>query len=269
MSTPADLYINGIKKKLKNYHAAWLPNEKLKLGDVGVLKNALFTRVTSLADLGISFAERPDKDSTPIDYVSESGVAIFLKAAGEVNTSIPNVPQGKAGVGVEFSQEGAFILKAPDSYEPSIENIVKLEQDVRQAFQEGRWRTKWAVIVRLVQTPVATIMVSNSSNAKVEFAVEGDASVSGIDLGNAGLNFELKVQKGDVLRFERAQNLTPIFQLAQLQRRWLGLRSPAFSIRRMQTGMQAIDAVTPAEAKADPEVANSLYLDVVRDEDIE
>jgi hypothetical protein len=112
-------------------------------------------------------------------------------------------------------------------------------------------------------------MVSNSSNAKVEFALEGDVSVSGIDLGNAGLNFELKVQKGDVLRFERAQNLAPIFQLAQLQRRLLGLISPAFSIRRMHTGMQAIDAVTPAEAKADPEVANSLYLDVVRDEDIE
>lgn len=267
MSTPAELYISGIKKKLKNYYAAWLPNEKLKLGDVGVLNGNLFNRVTSLAALGISFAERPDPDSTPIDYVSESGVAMFLKAVGEVNTSIPNVPQGKAGIGVEFSQEGAFILKAPESYEPSIENIIKLEQDVRHAFQEGRWRTKWAIIVRLVQTPVATIMISNSSNSKVEFAVDGDVSISGIDLGNAGLNFELKVQKGDILRFERAQNLTPIFQLGQLKRRWLGLKSPSFSIRRMQTGMQAIDTITPAEARADPEAADSLYLDLVRDDD--
>jgi hypothetical protein len=269
MSTPAELYVSGIKKKLKNYYAAWLPSEKLKLGDVGVLSGTLFTRLTSLADLGISFAERPDTDSAPIDYVSESGVAIFLKAAGEVNTSVPNVPQGKAGVGVEFSQEGAFILKAPESYEPSIEDIVKLEQDVRYAFQEGLWSTKWVVIVRLVQTPVATIMVSNSSNSKVEFAVEGDVSVSGIDLGNAGLNFELKVQKGDVLRIERAQNLTPIFQLARLKRRWLGLRSPSFSVRRLQAGVQAIDPITPAEAKADSEVASSLYLDLVRDEDVE
>ena len=29
MSTPAELYTGGIKKKLKNYYAAWLPNELL------------------------------------------------------------------------------------------------------------------------------------------------------------------------------------------------------------------------------------------------
>ena len=75
MPTPAELYVKGIKKKLQNYFAAWLPNEPLGLGDVGILRKSLFTRTTSLENLGITFDEREDPDSSPLDYVSESGVS--------------------------------------------------------------------------------------------------------------------------------------------------------------------------------------------------
>lgn len=265
MST-ADIYISGIKKKLKNYYATWLPNEKLKLGDVGILDGILFSRVTTLDNLGISFTERPDKDSAAMDYVSESGVSLFFKAAGDINTAIPNVPQGKAGLGVEFSHEGAFILKAPKSHQPSIENIVALEQDLRRAYQKQRWRLKWAVIIRLVQTPVVTILISNSSNSKLEFAVDGDVSAGGIDLGSAGLKFELKGHKGEILKYEQAKNLTPMFQLARLKKRWL--RDPSFSIRSMRNGIHPTDALTPSEIRTKPGVADSLYLDLVTDDDL-
>jgi hypothetical protein len=266
MPTPAEIYIDGVKRKLKNYYAAWLPNEKLKLGDIGILDGNLFTRLTSLADLGIAFAERKDPDSTPIDYVSESGVSIFLKAIGEVNPNLPNVPETKAGLSVEFSQEGAFIFKAPQSYEPSIENIVQLEQHVRQAFQDGRWIPNWAIIVRLVQTPTATIIVSTSSQSKMEFAVEGDISTGGIDFSNGALNFGLKFRRGDVLTFIRAENLTPIFQVARLKKRWF--RNPTFSIRSMRSGLAGTESLTPAEAKADPTLMDSLYLDLILDDDL-
>ena len=268
MPTPADLYIEGIRKKLKNYYAAWLPNEKLRLGDVGVLRGKLFTRVTSLADLGITFAERPDADPTPIDYVSESGVSMYFKGAGEVNTNLPNVPEGKAGVGVEFSREGAFVLKAPESYEPSIENIAQLEGQLIEAYKAGRWKSDWAVIVRLVQTPLATIMVSNSSQSKIEFSAEGSLPPGApVDLGSAGIEFGVKVQKGDVIKFVGAKNLTPLFQLAKVMSKpwWNPWGGPSFAVRSARGEASPMSAITPERVRDDPQVAESLYLGLVSD----
>lgn len=53
MPTSAELYVRGIRKETKLYFAAWLPNEVLKLGDVGFLeggflKKDFFKKWTSL-----------------------------------------------------------------------------------------------------------------------------------------------------------------------------------------------------------------------------
>jgi hypothetical protein len=268
VTTPADLYIDGIKKKLKNHWAAWLPSEKLKLGDVGILNGNLFTRLTSLSALGIKFKERPDTDSTPIDYVSESGVAIYFKAAGELSAALPTVPQAKAGVGVDFSMTGAFVFKAPESFEPTIENIAQLEKDVVGAYKAGRWKSEWAIIVRLVQTPVATIMISSSSASKIEFSAEGDVALGATaDLGSASLEFDVRMQKGDVIKFIQAKNLTPLFQLARVRSKpWYNpFASPTFAVKAYRADRISMAAITPEHARENPDAAESLYLDLVTD----
>jgi hypothetical protein len=268
--TPADLYIDGIKKKLKNHWAAWLPSEKLKLGDVGILDGRLFTRVTSLSDLGITFKERPDTDSTPIDYVSDSGVTMYFKAAGEASAALPSVPQGKAGIGVDFSATGAFVLKAAESYEPTMDNIVQVEKDVIKAYKAGRWKSEWAVIVRLIRTPVATIMISNSSASKIEFSAEADLALgTTVDLGRANLDFGVRMQKGDIIKFPQAKNLTPLFQLARVKSKpWYNpLGSPSFAIKAVRADRTAMAAITPERARENPDAAESLYLDLVTDSD--
>jgi hypothetical protein len=266
MPTPADLYIDGIKKKLKNHWATWLPNEKLKLGDVGVLDGRLFTRVTSLAALTIAFQERPDTDATPIDYVSESGVTMYFKAAGEASTDMPSVPQAKAGIGVDFSAAGAFVFKAPQSFEPTVENIVQLEKDIIGAYKAGRWKSEWAVIVRLVQTPLATIIISNSSASKVELSAEGDvAAGTTVDLGSANLEFGVRTQRGDVIKFIQAKNLTPLFQLARVKSKpWYNpFGNPSFAIKAARSHAASMAAITPQQAREIPEAGDSLYLDLV------
>lgn len=265
MSTPAELYVNGIKKKFANYFAAWLPGEKLRLGDVGVIKNNLFTRITSLEHLGIKFTERPDESSTPIDYVSESGVSVFFKTSGEINPSLPNVPEANAGIGVEFSHEGAFIIKSPSSYEPSIENLAQLEKNIINLYGRAQWQSEWVVITRLVQTPVASIIVSNSSKSKVEFTAEGNIPLASLDLGNADLNFGLKSQTGDVIKFIGAQNLTPLFKVAKIKSKWFGLGKTYLDVKSIGMIDNSMVEITPDRVKNDPDIAESLYLDLVRD----
>ena len=267
MTTPETLYVDGIKKRFSNYFAAWLPNEPYRLGDLGILNGNIFIRTNNVQDpsIGFTFTERADPDPSPIDVVSESGVALMFKAAGEVNTLLPNVPQGEAGIGIEFSAQGAFILKAPETYQPSIENIDKLRQDVFDAYVRGRWDKRWAVIVRLVKAPHATIIVSKSSQAKLEFIAKGDFSSGPINLGNANLTFELRAQKGDLFQSVGATNVTPLFQLARIKRRFFGQTEVEILNKFQSKGLLPIDLLTPESAKND----TALEFELITDNDPE
>jgi hypothetical protein len=252
MATPQQVYVNGIKKQLNNYYGAWLPSTRFELGDVGLVKDNLFNKVTSLENLGISFKESRASDSTKIEYVSESGVSRVIKAAGQLNPNLPNIPEGQAGIGIEFSKEGAFIIQAEESYEPFIEDLVKLEKDISQVYQEGNWKSRWVVI-------------SNTSQSKIELSAEGDVALQGISLGNTQAKFAVRAETGNVLKFIDAENITPFFKLLQIAARpW-----PVFNIFRSQPAcsiiqqLNPINFITPKLAKENVDIANSLYLELV------
>lgn len=266
MATPEELYVNGIKKHFRNYFATWLPDEKLKLGDLGILNNNIFIRTNNILDssLGFQFTVREDLDPSPIDVVSESGVSIVVKAAGEVSQFMPNIPVADAGVAIEFASQGAFILKSPGVYQPSIENIEKLKADVLDAYRHGCWDKKWAVVVRLVKAPKATVIVSKSSRSKVEFTAQGDLSTGLIDLGNSNLTFAMRAQSGDLFQMIDASNSTPLFQLARLKKPFL--RDPKVEIlSKGQKNLSPLDLVTPESALTDA----ALDFDLITDADPE
>jgi len=221
MTSPAEVYARGVRKKLQYYYAAWLPNEVLRLGDVGVLEKGVFFRhKTSLGLLGINFTVRDDPDPTPFTLQSEKGVQIASKAAGEMSTKAPNIPEGKAGVAVDFSAKGAFVIKAALTYEPTIEDIATLETQIIDLYKKERWNKEWVVIAKLVTAPSATILVSRSSEGKIELAAEGKfAAGSTVQLGEANLKFNVSFVSGDIIDLTDAQNATPFFQLVGLKRR--------------------------------------------------
>src|SRR5258706_3769177 len=110
METPEEIYVNGIKKQFRHFFAAWPPNEVLTLGDVGLLDGNIFVRIKNVQapDLNISFETLQHTNPSMIDLMSDSGVSITLKAAGEVNQALlPNVPKGEAGMSIKFSKQGA------------------------------------------------------------------------------------------------------------------------------------------------------------------
>ena len=265
MATPQEVYVNGVKKELNNYYGAWLPSTRYELGDVGLLKNNLFDRVTSLKNLGISFTPSRDSDSTKIDYVSESSVSRVIKAAGQLNPNLPNIPEGQAGIGIEFSKEGAFIIQAEECYELFIEDLVKLEKDILQVYQEGNWKSRWVVITQLMSTPNATILISNSSQSKIELSAEGDVTLQGVSLGNAQAKFAVRAEIGKVLKFIDAKNVTPFFKLLQIAARpW-----PVFNILNFRPTfsrsepLNPINFITPKLAQDNPGIADSIYLEEV------
>jgi hypothetical protein len=264
MANPAELYVNGVRKKMQLYYAAWLPNEVLCLGDVGTLeKGTFFRHKTSLDILGIKFSIREDPSPTPFDMQSEKGVQLANKLAGEVNLKAPSIPQAKAGVAIDFSAKGAFVIRAPLTYEPVIEDIATLETQILDLYKKGRWNKEWVVMAKLVSAPSATILISRSSEGKIELSAEAQlAAGTGVQLGEANLKLNVSFVSGDIINMKDAQNVTPFFQLIGLKRRWFQ-EDKVKSHRVDGLSGDPLDEITPAMVSENEKVAKSLYLDVI------
>jgi hypothetical protein len=265
MVSPAELYVRGVRKKLQYYYAAWLPNEVLGLGDVGTLeKGVFFRRETSLGLLGINFTVRKDPNPTPFTLQSEKGVQIASKAAGEISTKAPNIPQVKAGVAVDFSTKGAFVVKAAKTYESTIEDIATLQKQIIDLYKKERWNKEWVVIAKLVTAPSATIIVSRSSKGKIELAAEGKfAAGSTVQLGEAKVKFDVSFVSGDIVDLTDAQNVTPFFQFVGLKRRLFQEYATTLFKADAYAG-EPMDAITPAMLRKNEKIASSLYIDLIR-----
>jgi hypothetical protein len=266
MAEAADLYVKGIRKQFNNYFATWLPSTQHKLGDVGVFKNNFFVRFTSLEALGISFKKRENKRAiSSINCVSTTGVKKTSKTAAEINTSIPALPVGKAGIEIEFYKKGSYIFEAEESYESSIEDLHQVEEDICKVFKEGSWRAGWFVISNIVYTPNASIIISNSSNSKLVLSIAGDIPITGIKLGDASADFSIVSESGHTVQLINAKNLTPFFQVHQLEAQPFeqikDFLSNVIDLKDfVENKIRPMDVITPSLAKANDEISKSLFL---------
>ena len=255
----AEIYAKNFNKQTKYYFAQWLPNSPLSLGVVGILEDGYFFRPkTTLADLGIPFDPvndiEPDDSPTPLNLFSNKGVTMSVKLEGEVNPKIPSIPQGKAGLSLEFELEGGFVIKAPETFEPRIRDITRFEREILKAYLEKRWNRNYSVIFSLVSAPYADIVVSQASNSKLELQAEGKGEVGNVELGNVKLQLMVKSQSGSVLNMLGSKDVYPAFQLMGLKRRLF--KSPSVGLLKMLTP-KALAYLALEEKPED------LYLDLI------
>lgn len=224
MKSIAEMYCSEVKKDTQIYFAQWLPNATIELGTVGVLHGDVFIPKTSLQEEGITgIGEVADPSSTPLDIQSHKDVKVALKLAGQVSTGAPSIPQANAGVVVEFGHQGAYVIKAAASYEPRLGNVARLEDEILARYKAGKWKKEWVVVSQLVRTPKASILVSQTSSAKVEITAQGDATVGqAVKLGDVKFSFDITSEAGKVYNFLDSNNVTPLFQLVGVKRRFLG-----------------------------------------------
>ncbi|MBT1700155.1 hypothetical protein KK083_24920 [Fulvivirgaceae bacterium PWU4] len=253
-----DIYSSGIKRKLNNYWAAWLPTTKYQLGDIGILNGNVFEKIGSLKELKIDYKTQDDTSSSPLELVSEAGVSFQFKVAGETNPAFESVPVAEAGVKIKLESAGAFTVLCPDSYEPSIDEPMALQKRIIEAYEKRVWESDWTVITRLITAPSATILISNSLNSDVELSASADLKAALAQLGKADLGLSLKSQRGDMFKMIGAREITPFFQVAKLKRRWFG--DPKLRTRSVKiSDKSSMAASTVAGEKQD------LYLDILKD----
>lgn len=262
MSSAQKQYTNEMKKKF-GYYATWNPGLPLKLGDIGILKKNIFTRIAGLNDFNIDFDIRQDDTKSPLEHSTQGSVTITTKLSGTI------APQGSvltdldAGIIVEFSKENSTLFKAINTTTPSIQNAISLGDKIIGLFKEGKWDKDWVVITELVEAESATIIISNKSNSKIELKANANIGAANFDIADASFEFSPQFSRGLETKIISSEGLTPLFKIMGIKTRWFA--PPIFKAN----SVRGLDFITPYNAKN--EYRDNLYFDEIDDlaEDIE
>ncbi|MBY5855935.1 hypothetical protein ELH53_32750 (plasmid) [Rhizobium ruizarguesonis] len=265
MSSTAVFYSKGIKTKLRNFWAAWLPGTRYELGDVGVLNGFIFERATSLRELGIKIYEDVGADPSPLEIISDNGVNVTLKSAGEAHAAFAHVAEVNAGMKIEFAAEGAYMVHAPRTYEATIGDPLNLQRQIIHKHGQGKWNTDWAVITRIIKAPMATVLISQSKHSSLELAAKADFNSPLGSLGDAEAEVAVKFQSGDTFKMIGGRNVTPFFQLSSLRNRLF--KPSEVSVRHVTDGDgRALNSTVSLQGLGNP--STELAFALIEDEEL-
>lgn len=266
MTELVELYTKGIKRKLENYWAAWLPGTHFAIGDIGTLNGYLFEKVGTLDELKLKYDAETATDPSPLNISSDSGVAVSFKAAGETNPSFAHTGAAEAGVKIEFGAQGAFILQAPETYESDVGDRLSLRRRIISAFKKGVWEKEWLVITRLLSTASATVLISKSSNASLECTTKAHLSGVVAALGAVDAGISIKYQQGDTISMIGGKNVTPLFQLSRLKTSFFS--SPKLVTKSLRATDPSLAELTPSRVRGDRAIKESLVFETLTDDEL-
>jgi len=187
-----------IFKNTGGFLPSWPLGTNVKLGDIIDLKRKRIEYLGNLTDDLFKIEIKAIKDPTAEDvkWQSKSNVNVSTKAKGELPIKGCKIPIDKAGITIEFSKSGGFLFQPEGIRYNRIKNLVSVRQEaMRKLAVElfGMRKIYYIKEVALVDSYALTI--SQSSESKLEVAVEGKVSLSTKDLASADLEFEVKTEK--------------------------------------------------------------------------
>jgi hypothetical protein len=237
-------YTREMAKKF-GYFATWEPGVPLQLGDVGVIRKNLFTRLSGLEDLGLTFQIRDDETPTQISHASSGKVNIMFKGAGKPANPGSVLKDAQAGATIEFSKENATVFEAADCRSSSVRDQIGLGRSILDLYARGKWNKDWVVVTDLIRSDSATILISAAKDAKLELSASGAVAAAGFNLADASLGFNIEFMANMHTKIIAApgQSLTPLFKAS-------GLKSyQALSAPFAAKGVGTMDLESPAAGK--------------------
>lgn len=221
-------YTSELRERF-GYLATWAPNVTLRLGDVGVIDNRIFTPVTTLERLGIAFDARISDGVADYEYVSSDSVTISYKAAGQTPAVGSLLSAAEAGISIRFGAENAVVFHASRCRESYILGLDEVGKQIIARNKKQKWPLNHVVVTALVSAATVTVLISAGKDAQVELASAGALSADGLTL--AKLETGVRVAHATNLGTKIVANssLTPLFHASGLHKAIF--RKPDFRLR--------------------------------------
>jgi len=167
----------------------WQPGTPMELGDVGTIDENGWTKETELRSLRIPFEVEPPGQPTRIEYVSSNGATLTSKL-GATPTGVPGVDLD-VGFSVEFSREGALVLRAEAARVLRIADTHRISTEVLRRYATGEWPRSWIVVTEVTEGTSVLVLLSGSSKATASVDVGAAIGVLGAVSGQADISFHV------------------------------------------------------------------------------
>lgn len=223
-------YAEEIHAQLK-YLATWMPNARIKVGDIGTVEDGILTRTGTLKDYGIAFSESVPPQSTDLDYSTAGAVSIKFKAAGNapITGTIPAKIDGE--IEVTFDRADAILFQASNCTTHEIANIKQVSDRIISLVKAGKWPRNQVIITDVVHCASSTIVISSDANAQLTLGVKGDVGSGKAQLASVNANFSFRDAKAIATRFVADRELTPLFKARGIKTPWLPWNDPTLVVR--------------------------------------
>lgn len=210
---PKELY------KQLGYWGTWLPSNKLQLGDIGILEDGVFLKVSTLNAQGIEFEAMLRSGTTSHEYTSQGTLSLLTNATGSTNEK--EVQHSSAsGIRIDFKNENSIYFRVNKAKTRGIENMVELEKEILQRQANGTWQKDWVFVSEIVHAQETLVLVSREKGASAEF--ELDANIKKPVNLNVGVHHKMVYEGKLAYKMQSDSKTTPLFKLMGIHSSWFG-----------------------------------------------
>lgn len=246
-------YLKHIADKT-GYRATWEPNKPLPLGAIVRIDKGVFTILSSLEKEGIQVEVLEDSSEGTLDYSSSETVQIGIKASGQIPAAGSVLSAADAGFSIDFGSDKSILFQADKTKTHQISNVASIEREVIKRVGEGKWNKEWLIVTELLEADTATIIVSFSTNSKIEIKANANVGGAQLKLTDASLGLSVVSEKGSLFKAVASKGITPLYRV-------MGYRHPLFGKEQLKTrsleGPQdeqfSIQKFDPAELEDNPD----------------
>lgn len=198
-----------------NYHAPWLPNTRVHLGDICVVqcnKLVVLGNISSELDLDLNITTSSTSNYV---YKSEGGTTVTSKASGEIGENDPSL---STTLEINFTKKNSIFFAAQNCRVQYIENAINIEKMIIEKFKKQEWKANHLVVTELVQAQFSTILICEEPGQKYEVHSKSNSSL----MTDLSTNFSLGGCNQSSMAFEciGEGKLTPLVSLSGIKKGW-------------------------------------------------
>jgi len=245
MLSPAMRYAIGIQKGLEKYFATWLPNQRIMVGDVGEINALTFNKLTTLEELGVEHYYDAGVNCISLDYTSGDDVSITAKSS----LSGDDVPlaESSALIAVEFGKIGAYLFKANNGKGLTISNMMSVGKQIIELYKKKVWNRDWVMVSHVISFDSATIMVANSTSAKIKLEAKCEISDDIFSRLKSDSKVNVVHQSGEIIKVIAENGVTPIYQLYGIRRRLF--KDTSFAMKSSKADISELESENSNELR--------------------